>query len=85
MRPQIVERAWEYFRNVQTKTVKYQSFLSADDRPAIWLNRDTMATFRPAMTKYYFNPKQYRTYLEQLGITYPTVRRDSDATERGRR
>jgi aminobenzoyl-glutamate utilization protein B len=84
MRPEIVERAWDYFRNVQTKSVKYQSFLGPDDRPAIWLNRDTMSTFRPEMSKYYFDPTKYRTYLEQLGIAYPTVRSGVEATEPGK-
>jgi aminobenzoyl-glutamate utilization protein B len=26
------------------------------------------------MKKYYYDPSQYSTYLEQLGIKYPTVR-----------
>ena len=44
------------------------------DRPAIELNRDVMARFRPQMRAFYYNPARYRTYLEQLGITYPTER-----------
>ena len=46
-----------------------------DDRPAIELNAATMARFRPDMRKYYYDPTRYRTYLEQLGIAYPTVRK----------
>jgi aminobenzoyl-glutamate utilization protein B len=26
------------------------------------------------MRKFYYDATKYRTYLEQLGITYPTVR-----------
>jgi aminobenzoyl-glutamate utilization protein B len=26
------------------------------------------------MRKYYYNPSRYDTYLEQLGITYPTIK-----------
>jgi aminobenzoyl-glutamate utilization protein B len=26
------------------------------------------------MKKYYYDPTKYRTYLEQLGIRYPTVK-----------
>jgi aminobenzoyl-glutamate utilization protein B len=26
------------------------------------------------MRKYYYDPTKYTTYLDQLGITYPTVR-----------
>jgi aminobenzoyl-glutamate utilization protein B len=28
------------------------------------------------MRKYYYDPTKYKTYLEQLGITYPTVKPD---------
>jgi aminobenzoyl-glutamate utilization protein B len=27
------------------------------------------------MKKYYYDPSKYKNYLEQLGITYPTVRK----------
>ena len=27
------------------------------------------------MRKYYYDPTKYKTYLEQLGIQYPTVRK----------
>ena len=26
------------------------------------------------MKKYYYDPSRYKTYLEQLGIKYPTVK-----------
>ena len=74
MTPQIVADAWDYFNNVQTKTVKYKPFFSPGDRPPIWLNADIMAQYRPEMRKYYYDAKRYKTYLEQLGITYPTVK-----------
>jgi aminobenzoyl-glutamate utilization protein B len=31
-----------------------------------------MSRFRPEIEKL-FNPQKYKTYLEQLGIKYPTV------------
>ena len=74
MRPELVSQAWDYFRNVQTKDVKYQPLIRPQDRPAIELNRDVMVRFRPQMQRFYYDPKKYRTYLEQLGITYPTER-----------
>ena len=74
LHPELVTKAWDYFKNVQTKDVKYQSFLRPDDKPAIWLNQATMAKYRDEMRKYYYNPEKYDTYLEQLGIKYPTVR-----------
>ncbi len=72
--PQIVADAWSYFRDVQTKTVKYTPFIAPTDQPPIWMNEDIMARYRPEMRKFYYDPKKYRSYLEQLGITYPTVR-----------
>ncbi len=73
--PQIVTDAWDYFTNVQTKTIKYRPFFAATDQPPIWLNEATMAKYRPEMRKLYYDPKKYDTYLKQLGIEYPTVRK----------
>jgi len=73
--PQIVTDAWDYFTNVQTKKIKYRPFFAVTDQPPIWLNENTMAKYRPEMRKFYYDSKKYGTYLEQLGITYPTVRK----------
>ena len=73
--PQIVTDAWDYFNTVQTKDVKYKPFFAPTDKPPIWLNADIMAQYRPEMRKYYYDPKKYKTYLNQLGIEYPTVRK----------
>ena len=72
--PQIVTDAWDYFRNVQTKDVKYVPFFAPTDKPATWINADIMSQFRPEMSRYYYDPKKYPTYLDQLGISYPVVR-----------
>jgi aminobenzoyl-glutamate utilization protein B len=73
--PKLVADAWEYFRNVQTKDVKYQPLMNPDDTPAIELNAGIMEKYRPAMRKLYYDPTKYRSYLEQLGVTYPTLRK----------
>ena len=73
--PQIVTDAWDYFNTVETKDVKYKPFFAPTDKPPIWLNADIMAQYRPEMRKYYYDPKKYKTYLAQLGIEYPTVRK----------
>ena len=73
-RPELVAQAWDYFKNVQTKDRKYTPLPRPQDTPAIWLNEQTMAKYRAEMKKYYYDPTKYKTYLEQLGITYPTVR-----------
>ncbi len=72
--PKVVADAWDYFNNVQTKETKYKSFLAPNDQPAIWLNAEIMARYRPEMRKFYYDPSKYATYLEQLGIRYPTVK-----------
>ena len=73
-RPELVTQAWDYFRNVQTKTTKYTPLIRPGDKPAIWLNEQIMAKYRPEMKKYYYDPTKYKNYLEQLGISYPTAR-----------
>lgn len=79
LRPELVEEAWAYFRTVQTKDVQYKPLIRPEDRPAIHLNRERMERYRPLMKPYYFDPRRYKTYLEQLGIVYPTVRGTSGA------
>jgi aminobenzoyl-glutamate utilization protein B len=74
MRPELVEQAWAYFRDVQTKDTKYVPLIRAEDTPAIWLNKATMDKYRPEMKKYYYDPSRFKTYLDQLGIKYPTVK-----------
>jgi len=73
LHPDLVDKAWDYFRNVQTKTVKYQSLLRPEDKPAIWLNQKIMEQYRPRMKAFYYDPSKYNTYLDQLGIKYPTI------------
>jgi aminobenzoyl-glutamate utilization protein B len=72
--PELIEKAWEYFRNVQTKNVTYKSLLRPEDKPAIWLNQKIMEQYRPRMRAFYYDPSKYDSYLDQLGIRYPTVR-----------
>jgi aminobenzoyl-glutamate utilization protein B len=75
MRPELVDQAWKYFREVQTKETKYEPLIRPQDVPAIWLNKNTMDKYREQMKKYYYDPSRYKTYLEQLGIKYPTVKK----------
>jgi aminobenzoyl-glutamate utilization protein B len=74
LHPELVDKAWAYYRDVQTKDTKYKSFLRDGDVPAIWLNKETMEKYRPLMKPMYYDPSKYDTYLEQLGIKYPTVK-----------
>jgi aminobenzoyl-glutamate utilization protein B len=69
-----VDAAWAYFNDEQTAETQYIPFIMPTDQPAIWLNEDIMAQWRERMRPYYYDPDRYDTYLEQLGIEYPTVR-----------
>ena len=80
LRPEIIEDAWTYFNDVQLEEQDYIPFISETDEPAIFLNADIMERWRPLMEPFYYDPDRYETYLEQLGIEYPTVR-DKPITE----
>ena len=73
--PKLIQEAKSYFTNVQTKDVKYASFISATDQPATHLNKEIMQKYREQMRPFYYNEAKYGTYLEQLGVTYPTVKK----------
>src|SRR5882762_658537 len=74
LQPELVKQAWDYFRNVQTKEIHYESFLAPEDKPMVEMNKEKMEKFLPQLKKYYYDPAKYKSYLEQLGITYPTVK-----------
>ena len=74
VKPELIKDAWKYFNEVQTKDTKYIPFVSKTDKPATFLNKETMSEYRPEMKKFYYDPTKYGTYLEQLGIKYPTIR-----------
>jgi aminobenzoyl-glutamate utilization protein B len=82
LHPELVDKAWDYFKNVQTKETKYTSFLRPADQPATWLNQKTMEIYRTRMKAFYYDPSKYNTYLEQLGIKYPTVKPASGDTSK---
>jgi len=74
--PDLIKQSWTYFRDEQTKDTKYIPLVGPKDSPAVYLNKDIMTLYKPQLKKTYYNPAKYKTYLEQLGITYPTVRQD---------
>lgn len=76
LNPDLVKQAWEYFRNEQGMKQKYVPMVTEEDRPATYLNKEIMETFREEMEALYFDETKYDTYLEQLGISYPTVRQE---------
>jgi len=74
-KPELVKQAWAYFNDVQTKDVKYIPFITKDTPAPTHLNQAILGKYREEMRKYYYDPTKFKTYLEQLGITYPTLRK----------
>ncbi len=74
IKDELIEDAWEYFNDVQTAETTYTPFITPEDQPAIWLNADIMRRWKPELEKHYYDPSRFDSYLEQLGIEYPTVR-----------
>jgi len=72
-KPQLLNDAKSYFTNVQTKDTKYIPFITEKDPAPIYLNKEIMDKYRTVMKKYYYDPTKYGTYMEQLGIQYPTL------------
>jgi aminobenzoyl-glutamate utilization protein B len=73
-KPELIKGAWDYFNNVQTKDEKYIPFITRDTPPATHLNKAILEKYRDQMRKFYYDPTKFPTYLDQLGIKYPTVR-----------
>jgi aminobenzoyl-glutamate utilization protein B len=73
LKPDLVRDAWAYFNDVQTKNLRYTPLIEPSDQPAIDLNKEKMDKFIPQLKKFYYDPAKYKTYLDQLGIKYPTV------------
>lgn len=72
--PKLVSDAWTYYREVQTKEIKYESFVRPQDRPATDLNANILAKYREQMRPFYYDASRFKSYLEQLGVAYPTLR-----------
>ncbi len=73
-KPELLASAQDYFNNVQTKDLKYVPFIRPADQPHTELNRGIMAKYEPELSKFYYDAAKYPTYLDQLGIKYPTLR-----------
>ena len=72
-KPELLSAVKAYFAE-QTKQTKWVSLIPEGTKPPIELNRDKMLRFRPELDKLRYDPEKYPTYLEQLGIKYPTVK-----------
>jgi aminobenzoyl-glutamate utilization protein B len=72
-RPDLLAAAKTYHRDVQLKDYQWVSLIPKGTQPPTFLNADRMQTFRPLLEKLRYDPKKYDTYLEQLGVAYPTL------------
>ena len=72
--PQLVEDAKTYFREEQGMKQEYIPMVDKDDQPAIYLNKGIMEEFKSQLEPFYYDETKYNSYLEQLGISYPTLR-----------
>ncbi len=73
LNPDLLASARQYFAE-QTSKEQWKSLIPEGTKPPIDLNRDKMERFRPALNKLRYDPAKFGTYMEQLGIVYPTVR-----------
>jgi len=69
--PEILAEAKKYQQEVQFADQTYDPILTADDKPAIHMNEETVSRLRPEMEKFYYDPSKYDSYLDQLGVKYP--------------
>jgi aminobenzoyl-glutamate utilization protein B len=74
LKPEVVTAARAYFAD-QTREVQYEPLIRPQDQPAIDLNTEIMARYREKMRPFYYDPTRFKTYLEQLGIAYPTIKK----------
>jgi aminobenzoyl-glutamate utilization protein B len=72
----LLEETRRYFREVQTKDLQWVSLIPKGTPPPVHLNAERMVRFRPLLEPLKYDPARFATYLEQLGIEYPTVKKD---------
>lgn len=76
LKPDKLDEAKNYFENVQKKETEYKPMISENDPPATYLNVDIMERYKNKLKEFYFDETKYDTYLEQLGIEYPIIKKD---------
>jgi aminobenzoyl-glutamate utilization protein B len=74
VQPDLLSSATDYFENVQKKEETYKPMITANDPPPIELNTAIMDKYRKELEKFYYDETKYDTYLDQLGISYPTLK-----------
>jgi aminobenzoyl-glutamate utilization protein B len=73
LRPDLIREAKAYFTDVQLKNNTVLPLLAETDQPQVQINREVMERFRPEMRKFYYDAAKFDTYLDQLGVKFPTL------------
>jgi aminobenzoyl-glutamate utilization protein B len=76
--PELIDQAWEYFREEQGGGETYVPFITSDDAPAIEKNEGIMARYRERLGPLYYDASRFETYLDQLGVDYPQLVRPDE-------
>jgi aminobenzoyl-glutamate utilization protein B len=76
LKPELVSQAWKYFDEEQASKQKYIPMVGVEDEPAVHLNTMIMENFAPKLKPFYYDETKYDSYMEQLGITYPTLKKE---------
>lgn len=71
---ELLSDAKKYFAE-QTKETKWQSLIPVGQQPPVTINKEKMDRVRPQLEKLRYDPSKYATYLEQLGVKYPAVKK----------
>tara|TARA_E500000331_G_C16972433_1_gene589884 strand:- start:197 stop:352 length:156 start_codon:yes stop_codon:yes gene_type:complete len=50
--------------------------VGVEDEPAVHLNTMIMENFAPKLKPFYYDETKYDSYMEQLGIIYPTLKKE---------
>lgn len=70
--PALLEAAWAYFGE-QTKEIQWESLIPEETAPPAHFNADKMERYSEELRKLEYDPSRYSSYMEQLGISYPTL------------
>jgi len=57
----------------QTEDVQWESLIPADVAPPVHFNKERMQRYKPELEKLRYDASKHSTYLEQLGVEYPTL------------
>jgi aminobenzoyl-glutamate utilization protein B len=57
----------------QTKDVQWESLIPADIAPPVHFNKERMERYKPRLEELRYDASKYSSYLEQLGVEYPTL------------